>query len=88
MRSVAWSMVCACTVVSMAAATPTRSWAAGQADSGTRSLIEAGHWKQARAMLEPRVRANPSDAEAAALLSQVRSADGDLDARWRSPKRR
>jgi len=63
----------------MAAATPSRSWAAGQADPATRRLIEAGHWKQARTILEPRVRANPSDAEAAALLSQVRSAYGDLD---------
>jgi tetratricopeptide (TPR) repeat protein len=48
-------------------------------DAATRSLIDAGHWKQARAILEPRVKANPSDAEAAALLSQVRAQFGDLD---------
>jgi tetratricopeptide (TPR) repeat protein len=49
-------------------------------DPATRTLIEGNHWKQARAILEPRVKANPSDAEAAALLSSVREAYGDLDA--------
>jgi tetratricopeptide (TPR) repeat protein len=49
-------------------------------DAATRRLLDAGHWKQARAILEPRVKANPSDAEAAALLSRVRQAFGSLDA--------
>ncbi len=49
-------------------------------DQATRALIEGGHWKRARAVLEPRVKANPADAEAAILLSRVRSAYGDLDA--------
>jgi tetratricopeptide (TPR) repeat protein len=49
-------------------------------DVATRALIAAGHWKQARAVLEPRVKANPSDAEAAALLSSVRLAYGNPDA--------
>lgn len=49
-------------------------------DPATRALIEAGHWKQARAVLEPRVKANALDAEAAALLSSVRLAFGDLGA--------
>lgn len=49
-------------------------------DAVTRALIDAGHWKQARAVLEPRVKANPSDPEGAALLSRVRRAFGDLDA--------
>jgi tetratricopeptide (TPR) repeat protein len=49
-------------------------------DTATRRLVEAGHWKQARAILEPRVKANLSDAEAAALLSSVRAAYGDLEA--------
>ncbi len=48
-------------------------------DGATRALIEGGHWRQARAALEPRVKANPGDAEAAALLSRVRSTFGDLD---------
>jgi tetratricopeptide (TPR) repeat protein len=48
-------------------------------DKATRALIEGGHWKQARAILEPRVKGNPADAEAAILLSRVRSAYGDLD---------
>jgi len=52
--------------------------AAGVADSAE-ALIDAGHWKRARAILEPRVAANPRDAQAACLLSQVRLAFGDLD---------
>lgn len=49
------------------------------ASDDVRALIEAGHWKQARAALEPRVKSNPSDAEAAAYLGYVRQAYGDLD---------
>ena len=53
------------------------------ADPDVRSLLEGGHWKQARALLEPRVNANPSDAEAAAALSRVRAVYGDMDAALR-----
>ena len=49
-------------------------------DPAVRALVEAGHWKQARALLEPRVKSNPSDAEAAVLLARVRLAFGDADA--------
>jgi tetratricopeptide (TPR) repeat protein len=52
---------------------------ASAADADPRGLIQAGHWNQARALLEPKVKANPSDAEAAALLSQVKVAFGDVD---------
>lgn len=63
-------VVCLCAVASAPAAP----------DAATRSLIDGSHWKQARAILEPRVKANQSGAEAAALLSRVRMAYGDLDA--------
>src|SRR5262245_12203859 len=53
--------------------------AAAAPDADIRSLVEAGHWKQARALLEPRVKSDPSDAEAVALLSQVRTMFGDYD---------
>lgn len=43
------------------------------------TLIDAGHFKRARAILEPRVQANPNDARAPYLLGQVRQAYGDLD---------
>jgi tetratricopeptide (TPR) repeat protein len=43
------------------------------------ALIDAGHWKRARSILEPRVAANPRDAEAACLLSQIKITFGDLD---------
>ncbi|HEU5179882.1 MAG TPA: tetratricopeptide repeat protein [Candidatus Polarisedimenticolia bacterium] len=49
------------------------------AQEDPRALVEAARWKKARALLEPKVKANPSDAEAAALLSQVRLAYGDGD---------
>ena len=50
------------------------------ADSGNaEALIEAGHWKRARAIVEPRVAANPRDAQAVWLLSRIKLAFGDLD---------
>jgi len=42
------------------------------------ALIEQGHWKEARALLEPRVAASPGDGEAARELAQVRMAYRDL----------
>lgn len=49
------------------------------AEADVRSLTEAGHWKQVRAVLEPTVKADPEDAGAAAQLSRVRVAFGDLE---------
>jgi len=43
------------------------------------ALIEASHWKRARAILAPRVAANPHDARGLWLLSQIKLAFGDLD---------
>jgi len=44
------------------------------------ALIAAGHWKQARAIVEARLRDRPPDAEAYFLLSQLRFAFGDHSA--------
>jgi tetratricopeptide (TPR) repeat protein len=50
------------------------------ADPGSaEALIQAGHWKRARAIVEPRAAANPRDAQAAWLLSRIKLAFGDLD---------
>ena len=43
------------------------------------ALIEDGHWKRARAILDPRLAANSRDAQAAYLLSRVMLALNDLD---------
>ena len=43
-------------------------------------LIEEGHWKRARAIVEPWIREKPDDALANFLLSQIRSAFHDLHA--------
>jgi Tfp pilus assembly protein PilF len=40
-------------------------------------LIEAGHWKQARSIVEARLREAPADALSNFLLSQIRGAFGD-----------
>jgi hypothetical protein len=40
-------------------------------------LIEAGHWKRARTIVEARLREAPDDALATFLLSQIRGAFGD-----------
>lgn len=43
------------------------------------ALIEAGHWKRARAEAQARIAANPNDAQAHAWLGKVATAFGDLD---------
>lgn len=58
---------------------PLQSAASGSPAGNPEALIEAGHWKKARAILEPRVEANPNDAQAAFLLSKVKVAFGDLE---------
>jgi len=40
-------------------------------------LIEAGHWKRARTLVETRLRESPADALSNCLLSQIRGAFGD-----------
>jgi tetratricopeptide (TPR) repeat protein len=42
------------------------------------ALIRVGHWKRARAILEPEVKAHPEDPEIAYLLVQVKAAFGDF----------
>jgi tetratricopeptide (TPR) repeat protein len=48
------------------------------ADSA-KTVIEEGHFKRARAIIEPRFRANPKDAQAAHLLSRIHVAFGAED---------
>ena len=55
--------------------------------AGCRSR-RADHWKRLKALVEPRVAANPNDAEAQWLLSRVRMAYQDLTARSRRPRKR
>ena len=43
------------------------------------ALVRAGHWKRARAILEPRVNAHPQEARACYLLAEVKMAFNDLD---------
>ena len=47
--------------------------------SSAEALIETSHWKRARAILAPRVAANPRDARGLWLFSQIKLAFGDLD---------
>jgi len=43
-------------------------------------LIEAGHWKRARSLVEQRLRATPDEPEAVYLVSQISAAFGDRTA--------
>src|SRR3954468_7062437 len=43
------------------------------------SLMEAGHFKKARAIVDPRFRANPNDAESIYLEARVKTAFGSID---------
>jgi len=54
--------------------------AAGVAQTPAEALIEAGHWKRARALVDARFRANPHDALACFLESQIHAAFGDREA--------
>ena len=49
------------------------------AQSPAADLAEHGHWKRLKALVEPRVAANPNDAEAQWLLSRLRMVFGDVD---------
>ena len=46
-------------------------------DVSAERLIEAGHWKRARTLVEKRLRETPDDPDATFLLSQIRNAFGD-----------
>jgi hypothetical protein len=56
-------------------------WAigAGEAQTLPEKLIEAGHWKRARIIVEARIHDDPRDAMANFLLSQIRNAFGDRE---------
>src|SRR5258705_11345815 len=45
--------------------------------SPAEKLIESGHWKRARTLVEARIREAPDDPLANFLLSQIRNAFGD-----------
>jgi tetratricopeptide (TPR) repeat protein len=47
-------------------------------DLSPEGLIKAGHWKRARARVEPLYKANPNDAELNYLMSEIDDAFGDL----------
>ena len=53
--------------------------AARGGDSSPESLLEAGHLKRLRAWAEPRVAANPNDAQAAYFLASAKESAGDFD---------
>ncbi len=43
------------------------------------ALIQAGHWKRARAILEPQVKEHPQDPKGSYLLAEVKAAFKDFD---------
>jgi tetratricopeptide (TPR) repeat protein len=47
--------------------------------TGVEALIAAGHWKRARAILEPQVKAHPQDPRGCYLLAEVKMSFKDLD---------
>ncbi len=51
----------------------------GAAQSLPEKVIEAGHWKKARAIVESQIRNDPRDAMANFLFSQIRNAFGDRE---------
>jgi len=53
--------------------------ARARADSDLQALVDAGHWKQLRVIVESRISKNPADAPATYRLSQVELAYSRLD---------
>ncbi len=51
-----------------------------RAQTPAEDFIEAGHWKRARALVEPRLRESPNDPLASFLLSQINFAFGHKEA--------
>ena len=47
-------------------------------DPALEALADDGHWKRLRTVVEPRLKANPADAEASYYLAATRQAFGDL----------
>jgi tetratricopeptide (TPR) repeat protein len=54
-------------------------YAATPGDPPPDALIKAGHWKRARAVVEPQYKAHPDDAELNYLMSEINDAFGDVD---------
>jgi tetratricopeptide (TPR) repeat protein len=52
---------------------------AGPPGESVEALIQAGHWKRARAILEPQVKAQPQDPRSSYLLAQVKMSFKDFD---------
>lgn len=48
-------------------------------NSEAEELVRAGHWKRARAILEPQVKAHPDDPQSCYLLAEVKESFRDLD---------
>ena len=51
----------------------------GSQQPDAQALMQAGHWKRARALLEPEVKAHPNDARDCYLLAEVKAAFKDLE---------
>lgn len=70
MRTRVWRVLTAALLAGVAV------WAS---DASPEALMDAGHWKRARAIAEPRYRANANDAPALYVLARIKQASGDLD---------
>jgi tetratricopeptide (TPR) repeat protein len=83
-RSALSRTFCACLLAALSIALPALPILAsppGADDpvANAEALVRAGHWKRARAILEPRVNAHPQEARACYLLAQVKVAFNDLN---------
>ena len=74
-----WSVVEAKTAILLACILGATSLGWAQQSPAER-LIEAGHWKRARTIVEGQIRVTPNDPSANFLLSQIRNAFGDQSA--------
>jgi tetratricopeptide (TPR) repeat protein len=56
-----------------------RGSAPGGQGADVEALVRAGHWKRARAVLEPQVKGHPDDPKSCYLLAEVKMSFRDLD---------
>ncbi len=79
--SIPWQKILVTVPILLALALPIHLLGAQATDQGgdVESLVKAGHWKRARQILEPQVKAHPQDARSCYLLSEVKLAFGDVN---------
>jgi tetratricopeptide (TPR) repeat protein len=67
-------------LVALSAAAPRAALTLAADNDSPEALIEAEHWKRARAIVEPRLKSDPNDLQALFIMARYREAAGEFEA--------